>query len=281
MIKNFAKDIFSNKKNGIEYLYKLSKRIDINIPQNINKLKSDDFWQFIEDNWSDISVSVVREMFVLSPKYNNGKNALGPLATKIRDFKNLFEKLKWGFSQSDCDKFLQRLNNNSDKSDIEKDKIASEAIIKNRRLKEINTLRNDYIEYLIFEKNPRFIPTIGHKEGVDFFIMNNGALEKWDQKVSKSVTNQFIKHYGKNWKEIAIKYPNIVAEYLYKFQSSERFDSNNRIFIVYLSDEINNNNIKDIISEIDLDNPYEIKFPYKIKGVTTEYLAKCYVILLY
>jgi hypothetical protein len=42
--------------------------------------------------------------------------------------------------------------------------------VKFRRLKEINTLRNDFLETLIFDKNQNIIPTLQHNRGVDFFI---------------------------------------------------------------------------------------------------------------
>lgn len=279
-----AKDILSNEKNAKIYLEKLSRKIEISIPftkKGTILLKGKELWNFIADNWCDDGLYIIREMFKSSQKYNNGKNATKLLEEKTKDFKEIFGEVKWGFSQNDCENFLQRLNNNNKNlTDVEKDKIASESIIKNRRKQELNTLRNDYIEYLIFEKNTNVIPTLSHKYGVDFFKIENNIFEKWDQKVSKSPTEQFKKNYGENWKEIAIKHPEEVAKYLYQHQDSGRFGADNRIFVVYLSEDVNNDNIKNTI--MNFNNPYEINFEYKHdKDNIKTYTVNCFVILLY
>ena len=62
-----------------------------------------------------------------------------------------------------------------------KDDKVKVAAVKYRRIKEINTVRNDFIETLIFEKNNNILPTLNHRRGVDFFI--NGV--SFDQKVAK------------------------------------------------------------------------------------------------
>jgi len=84
-----------------------------------------------------------------------------------------------------------------------KDSKVKNAAIKYRRIKEINTKRNDYLESLIFLKNDNIIPTLAHTRGVDFFI--NGV--SFDQKVSRSVTNEFKKDFGVDWKKEAINNP--------------------------------------------------------------------------
>ncbi len=58
----------------------------------------------------------------------------------------------------------------------------------------MNTVRNDFIKTLIFEKNKNILPTLNHRRGVDFFI--NG--QSFDQKVAKSPTNEFKRKYGQN-----------------------------------------------------------------------------------
>ena len=52
-----------------------------------------------------------------------------------------------------------------------------------------DVVRNDFIGTLIFEKNENIIPTFGHHRGLDFFI--DGI--SYDQKVARSVTNEFKK----------------------------------------------------------------------------------------
>lgn len=280
---HFTKDILSNEENAKKYLIELSKKIEINIPYtnrgNIS-LKGKELWNFIANNWCEDGHYIIREMFKLSEKYNNGKNANKILEIKIQDFKNIFGEINWGFAQSDYDGFLQRLNNNCDKDDKEKDRIASDAIIKNRRLKEINTLRNDFIEYGIFENNINILPTLSHHKGVDFFIIKDNISQKWDQKVSKSVTTQFQKNYGDTWKDVAIQKPEEVAKYLYQYQDPGRFGADNRILVVYLNDDIDINNIKK--TDLILVNPHKIEFEYKhSKTDIKKYNVECFIILLY
>lgn len=289
MSKKAMKEILSNEENAKVYLSDLEKeKIGVKVPRNKNNnisLKGEALWIFIETTWDNsISKNIVRNMFRKFEKYNNSKNALSKLPQLVSEFKTMFGDLQWGFSSSQCDQWLQSLNNNYKSfSGIEKDKMVSDAIIKNRRLKEINTLRNDYIEYLLFESNDKLIPTLKHNAGVDFFITNNdGVLEKWDQKVSKSVTTEFKNDFGEDWKNHAISNPEIVAKYLYSKQDETRFGANNRILVVYLEEDINHNNIEQIISNINLDSPIEINFDYSHKGKNVvNYNVKCFVILLY
>lgn len=286
MEKHFSREILSNEKNAKIYLNILSSN-GVSIPKNRNNsisISGQVMWDFIEKTWdNEISKNIIRGMFKETEKYINGKTALMRLPILISEFKSLFKELQWGFKQGDCDNWLQRLNNNNKElSGNEKDKLASQAIIKNRRLKEINTLRNDYIEYLIFELNDNIIPTLKHNSGVDFFIVINDTVGRWDQKVSKSATSQFEKDFSPDWKQYAIDNPEKVAEYLYKYQDEGRFGADNRILVVYLDEDVNDNNIRNTISNIDLNSPLQIKFNYKhSKGGEIEYNVKCFVILLY
>jgi len=144
--------------------------------------------------------------------------------------------------------------------------------------KEINTVRNDFIETLIFEKNNNILPTLNHCRGVDFFI--NG--QSFDQKVAKSPTNEFKRKYKNDWKLKAIKNPQIVAGYLYKYQDEGSFGADYRLLIVYLDENVAVDRIKKIIDNFDLDKPREITFSYKHKTQGTKtYKVSCYIILLY
>ncbi|MFH3574713.1 hypothetical protein WAI05_20430, partial [Acinetobacter baumannii] len=121
-----------------------------------------------------------------------------------------------------------------------------DAAIKYRRIKELNTKRNDFLEVLIFEKDEDIIPTLGHSVGIDYFI--NGI--PYDQKVARSPTKEFQKEFGTNWKEEAKKHPEKVAKYLYKYQDEGRFGADPRLFIVYLDEDISVAKIKERINEI-------------------------------
>lgn len=147
-------------------------------------------------------------------------------------------------------------------------------------MKEINTVRNDYLETLIFDKNPDIMPTFTNSLNVDFFI--NGY--SFDQKVGRSCTKEFADDHGENWKGIAINNPEKVAEYLYRLQDEGRFDADPRLYVVYLDEDISILDLKNKIQQIDFSNPYEITFDYKSgKGTNqkiTTYKTRCFVILL-
>ncbi len=159
-----------------------------------------------------------------------------------------------------------------------KDEKVKLAAVKYRRIKEINTFRNDFIETLIFEKNDNILPTLNHRRGVDFYI--NGI--SFDQKVAKNPTNQLKNAYRDNWREFAIENPKIVAEYLYKYQDEGRFGADSRLLIVYLDEDVSIERIIDLINKFDINNPIEVDFTYKhkIQGEKS-YKVSCYVILLY
>ncbi|GIJ93591.1 hypothetical protein CAPN002_08090 [Capnocytophaga stomatis] len=159
-----------------------------------------------------------------------------------------------------------------------KDEKVKLAAVRYRRIKEINTERNDFLETLVFLKNENIIPTLSHTRGVDFFI--NG--ESYDQKVAKSPTNEFKKDFGDHWKNFAINNPHKVAEYLYKYQDEGRFGASPRLFIVYLDEEISPVRIRKIISEINLETPLKVTFDFKhINGGIKTYQTEAFVILLY
>ena len=185
--------------------------------------------------------------------------------------------LNWPFSQGQFDNFVQALNaENNTRS--EKDEKVKLAAVKYRRIKELNTERNDFLETLVFLKNDNIIPTLSHRKGVDFFI--DGV--SYDQKVSRSPTNEFKKDFGEHWKTTAIEHPEKVAEYLYTYQDEGRFGAEPRLFIVYLDDEISPIRIQQIIENTNLVTPSPITFKFKHKDVGLKtYRTEAFVILLH
>ena len=108
----------------------------------------------------------------------------------------------------------------------------------------------------------------------------------FDQKVSKSPTKEFKREFGKNWKQKAIKHPEKVAEYLYKYQDEGRFGADSRLLVVYLDEDVSIEKISDKIANTDLKTPLEINFNYTHnKGKPTEkigtYKVNCFIILLH
>ncbi len=291
MSEDIAKKIIGKKENAELFLLKLKeKKHNVNlkmrdITRGKNKGKkvldysTKELWEKIVQEWDyDISLQIIRDIFKLTKKYKNGKDADKAMKILISEWENLkLGSIEWPFSQGAFDEFVQRIN--SENTDgTSKDKKVKSAAVKYRRIKEINTVRNDFIETLIFKKNDNILPTLSHRRGVDFFI--NG--QSFDQKVAKSPTNEFKRNYKENWREKAIQNPEVVAEYLYKHQDEGRFGADSRLLIVYLDEDVSIDRIKTIIDNFNLDTPIEIAFSYKHKtqGEKT-YKVQCYIILLH
>ncbi len=290
MSEETAKKIFGNRKNAETYLLKLSEKKGIRlktklVSRGVNKGKKvlnypkDEIWKEIVKEWDyDAALGIIRDIFKTTDKYKNGKEADKVMKVLTDEWNRLsLGKLEWPFSQGAFDDFVQRINSENLDGTKKDDKVKI-AAVKYRRIKEINTVRNDFIETLIFDKKDNILPTLNHRRGVDFFI--NG--ESFDQKVAKSPTNEFKRRYKDNWREVAIKNPNKVAEYLYKYQDEGRFGADSRLLIVYIDEGVSVAAIKDKINKFDLDRPTEITFTYKhkIQGEKT-YKVSCYIILLY
>ena len=295
-VKNFitpqiAQKILGNKANALVFLDKLGVEANKN-------LKSGDVYNLVSQHWDfKKATEVIRNMFVAAEKYESGKVADKAMEVLLNEWQDAqLGKVSWPFSQGDFDGFVQRLNSENTQGS-EKDAKVKKAAVMYRRIKEINTLRNDFIETLVFEKNKNVIPTLSHRRGVDFFV--NG--EQYDQKVASSPTKEFMRDFEKGeiqiveklnrgdiagdiltWKKTAIQNPALVAQYLYTYQDEGRFGADNRLLVVYLDEDITAKRIKEIINKTDLEHPLNINFEYKhkIQGVQ-KYRVKCFVILLY
>ena len=289
--EDLARKIIGSQEKAIEYLLRFSNIKPIpslkfrTITRGKNKgkkvlaLSTKELWRVVVDSWDyEISKKVIRDIFKETDKYKNGKEADNAMKLLIKEWKSLkLGEIAWPFSQGAFDDFVQRINSEKESGFIKDEKVKA-AAVKYRRIKEINTVRNDFIETLIFEKNENILPTLNHRRGVDFFI--NGI--SFDQKVAKSPTNEFKRHFKDNWRDIAIKNPELVAEYLYKYQDEGRFGADPRLLVVYIDEDVSIDRIRKIIDETDLDNPIEINFTYKhkIQGEKS-YKVPCFVILLH
>jgi len=288
---DLAKKLLGNRQNAERYLVRLNKIKSIpslstkNISRGKNKgkkvldLDTKELWKAIVNTWDyEISRNIIRDMFKQTDKYKNGKEADNAMNILVKEWKCLkLGGIGWPFSQGDFDGFVQRINS-GEESGLVKDEKVKVAAVKYRRIKEINTVRNDFIETLIFEKNENILPTLKHRRGVDFFI--NGI--SFDQKVAKSPTNEFKRHFKDSWRDVAIKKPELVAEYLYQYQDEGRFAADPRLLVVYIDEDVSVSKIRKIIEETDLDNPIEINFTYrhKVQG-EKHYKVPCFVILLH
>lgn len=240
--------------------------------------KANDAYELIVKHWEyNKAYKVIRQIFESTPKYQKGKLGEDNIKVLLSEWVNLgFGNVEWPFSQGQFDNFVQHINSSTDSRDIKDSKVKT-AAVRYRRIKEINTERNDYLETMIFLNNENVIPTLHHSRGLDFFI--DGV--SFDQKVSKSPTNEFKRDFGENWRDVAINHPEKVAEYLYTYQDEGRFGQEPRLFIVYLDEDVEPIKIKSILEKNKLKTPYSITFKYshKVLGKKT-YKTEAFVILL-
>ena len=288
---DLGRKIIGNREKAMEYLLRFNDIKPIpslkfkiigrgkNVGKKVLEIDTKALWKIVVDSWDyEISKKIVRELFRETNKYKVGKEADNVMELLINEWKSLnFGDIAWPFSQGAFDDFVQRINSEKEEGFV-KDKKVKIAAIKYRRIKEINTVRNDFIETLIFEKNNNILPTLNHRRGIDFFI--NGF--SFDQKVAKSPTNEFKRYFKDNWRTEAINNPTLIAEYLYKYQDEGRFGADPRLLVVYIDEDVSIDKIRKIIDNSDLSNPIEVNFTYKhkIQG-EKHYKVPCFVILLH
>lgn len=288
--KGVLKKIFGSAAQAKVFLTELQKVKGFSLPtrtitKGVNKgqVKIDiadaDVWSKILEHWDyDNSRKIIRRLFKNTKKYTSGQESHSTMNVLLDEWRRIqLGVIAWPFSQGDFDGFVQRVNSELT-DDVSKDEKVKLAAVKYRRIKEINTVRNDFIETLIFEKNESIIPTLNHNRAADFFI---GGIS-YDQKVAKSPTNEFKKDFGVNWRDFAINQPEKVAEYLYRYQDEGRFGADKRLLVVYLDEDVTIDRIAEIIDETNLDLALEVEFEYRHKSTeATTYCVECFIILLF
>lgn len=270
------KKIFRNQELKTEYMVNLLEIIGSN--ESVSRTKAGIDRQ-IEATWNyELSKGILRRLFQASDKYFSFLNCGNEIDNTIRQWNELgYGELSWPFAAMNFDDRVHRINN-SNLSEEEKDQLIASEVIKFRRIKDINAKRNNYIEYLIFENNDNVIPTFKNNKGVDFYI--NG--EPYDQKVSKSVGNAFIKEHGQNYRQIAIERPELVAKSLYENQDEDRFGDEPRLFVVYLDNDVSAETTRDIIINTNFVEPIHIEFDYlHSKTNWIHHSTHCFIVLLY
>lgn len=268
---NLVKKIFGNAQNAKIFLNKIGII-------NFNKANARDTFNAIVKNWDyQQARPIIREIFKNSLKFKMGLDGENTIKILLDEWQKLgFGNLEWPFSQGAFDNFVQSINAENTSRDNKDEKVKN-AAVRYRRIKEINTERNDFLESLIFLKNENIIPTLAHSRGVDFFI--NGI--SFDQKVARSVTNEFKKDFKDEWRSHAIRHPDLVAKYLYTHQDEGRFGANPRLFVVYLDENISPLKVKNIINQSNLNKPLDITFTYSHKDIGERtYKTQAFVILL-
>lgn len=272
--KEDIKNILGSNKMKVEFLeqmkyhWKTPMKINRKRQMVIDLKKVGDIDQYIIERWNYVICrDVLRDMFRLTEKYNRGRTA----KDVFNEFKTKYQEVgftdyKWPFVSGQFDDYLVKVIvypsvANSEVFDSQLSKIDRD-VEKFSYLKIFNTLRNDYIEYLMFLADEDIIPTFSHRGGIDFYIHGLG----FDQKVSRSVTNQFIDKYGDDWREVALRNPFEVAEFLMVLGDEARFTNVPRLFVIDVDGSYELEGIEDKVQVIDFNSPTQVNYTYQHKS---------------
>jgi len=167
-----VKKIFGNTRNAFEFL--VLNGYDVKDLKK-RRLRADELYDEIVRIWNyENAKNIIRDLFKNKPKFISSLNGEKTINILVEEWKNLnLGNIDWPFSQGKFDEFVQRLNSQNTSREI-KDVKVKESAVKYRRIKELNTERNDFIETLIFLNNEKITPTFSHTKGLDFFINGIG-----------------------------------------------------------------------------------------------------------
>lgn len=250
--------IFGNKDYAIEYL-QYTKNFT---SKELSKKKITDIHSIIIDNWNyEESLPIIRNMAFNSKyndsNYNFNKNQYNLVSCDL--IKKYNSNTDWGFNPFDYDGYMTRYIRSS-KNIVEDIPSYLNKSEKNILIKSLNIYRAYLFEYFIIKNKKDILPTLGNKSLTDFYYLGKSR----DQKNSKSVTKEFEKDYGPNWKKTAISKPELVAKYLYTNQGEGRFGFEPRLFIINLKDEYQKvEEIEEISKNINFGDSLLIDFKYK------------------
>lgn len=270
-----VKKIIGNKDNAIDFLLctKTGKTF-----KELKKLKSEEIYNLLFEKLDyDTFHSYVR-LKILKTKYSNDNFLMyckkyDECTKKINDDYGCNKE--WAFHPSlyEGEQIKTIRKYNTLEESLEDHLIKCK---KNLVIKSYNNSRAFLFEYFLVKNNNKILPTLSNSKGVDMYID-----KKWDLKNTSGITTQFKNDYGEDWKDVALNNPKIVAEYLYTNQGEERFDFNDRIFIIDLSDSIKSIfKIEQICKNLNFSEVYEINFNKEINGIKNNYTANAMVIFL-
>lgn len=274
LTKEDLKNILGSNNMKVEFLEQM--KYHWKVPMKINRKKQmvidlkkvGDLDEYIITRWDyTVCRDILRDMFRLTEKYNRGRTAkelFNHFKTKYSEAG--FTDYKWPFISGQFDDYLVKMIvypsvAHYEVFDDQLDKIDRD-VEKFSYLKIFNTLRNDYIEYLMFLADEDIIPTFSHRGGIDFYIHGLG----FDQKVSRSVTNQFMDKHGEKWREVALQNPFEVAEFLMVLGDEARFTNVPRLFVIDVDGSYELEGIEDKVQVIDFDSPTQVTYTYQHKS---------------
>ena len=238
--------------------------------------------EFICKNWDyEVCKPVLREMFTKTEKYNRGKNAKELFKSFKEQYKQKgYTDYRWPFISGQFDNYAVKAivyPAVGDISTFDNNLIrVQQDVEKFSYLKIFNTLRNDYLEYLIFHSDEDIIPTFSHRGGLDFFIHGMG----YDQKVSRSVTNQFMEKHGDDWRNKALENPLEVAKFLMELGDESRFSNVPRLFVIDVDGSYELDGIEEMVSTVNFQEPQSVSYQYQHKSGIKNYSCPVLCLML-
>ena len=238
--------------------------------------------EFICKNWDyEVCKPVLREMFTKTEKYNRGKNGKELFKSFKEQYKQKgYTDYRWPFISGQFDNYAVKAivyPAVGDISTFDNNLIrVQQDVEKFSYLKIFNTLRNDYLEYLIFHSDEDVIPTFSHRGGLDFFIHGMG----YDQKVSRSVTNQFMEKHGDDWRNKALENPLEVAKFLMELGDESRFSNVPRLFVIDVDGSYELDGIEEMVSTVNFQEPQSVSYQYQHKSGIKNYSCPVLCLML-
>jgi hypothetical protein len=269
------KKIIGNKNNAVNFLV----HTNIKTPhKELSKLKSEEVYDLLMSHFDYDTFHLYVRLESMKSKYSND-NFL-KYSKKYIECAEIIENRynnnkSWAFNPSTYeDEQINTIRRHGNIGDSIKEHL--EKCEKNLIIKSYNNSRSFLFEYFLIRSNDKILPTLSNSKGVDLFFNR-----KWDLKNTSGVTKEFRDFYGDDWKEIALKNPKIVAEYLYKNQGDYRFDNNDRLFLIDLSDNIKKvPEIEVMCKNFNFNEVHSISFDKKINGVLKNYAANAMVVFI-
>jgi len=274
--------------NQVSFILSLTEKWEVPTKTNrkghvvLDTKKLGPTYEFICKNWDyEVCKPVLREMFTKTEKYNRGKNGKELFKSFKEQYKQKgFTDYRWPFISGQFDNYAVKsivYPAVGDISTFDNNLIrVQQDVEKFSYLKIFNTLRNDYLEYLIFHSDEDVIPTFSHRGDLDFFIHGMG----YDQKVSRSVTNQFMEKHGDDWRNKAIENPLEVAKFLMELGDESRFSNVPRLFVIDVDGSYELNGIEEMVSTVNFQEPQSVSYQYQHKSGVQNYSCPVLCLLL-
>lgn len=230
------------------------------------KIPSKEVWEILSQYWDyEFALKFVRHKLSSQnaigcynySKWNVYISSEKNYIKELQKLQNGLEKYEWQSKQGNIDQKIQLINRKQKISQRDRERQVKMMALNQLSITKLNTLRNDFIEYLLFLNNEKMFPTLKHSSGVDYFI--DGV--PFDQKVSKGLGGSFVKDYGIDESlTFARTHKDKLAISLFNNQDTFRFDNSsvNRIFVVFTDTDISPSEVRFKLKQVQWGQPMSL-----------------------